>query len=308
MSDPGLTRAESRIGSHRSVASMGSGSAVGYGLATAVGAGSADYLAKTTTDRVGPLSAVWFLELFGASVLVPLALVVDRFRPIPGTLMAGLIALSSLSVLGLFLLYRAFERGRLSIVAPLTSGYPALTVLLSVVLLGERFVPLQLLGLLATLLGIVILAGRKPSTAGPARPAHAGVGSALAAFLAFGLFYFGLKLVLGPIPPVTGAAVTRLTGLAMVAPAILGRRKPAWPERGLRLRAIGFPVIDSLSLVVFNLGVVVAGSLSILTTVSGLYGAVTLAWATLFLRERPDVAQWGGCALVFVGVVCLALF
>ena len=286
---------------------VGDASAAAYGLATAGGAGSADFLAKTTADRVGALTTLWYLELFGAPVLVVLALIIDGIPAPPFWAVVGLIALSSLSLLGLYFLYRAFQFGRLSIVAPLTSGYPALTAVLSVVFLGERFVPLQVLGLVATLAGIVTLASRQKSNPTSARSSRAGVASALAAFIAFGLFYFGLKFVIGPVPPVTGAALTRLVGLAVVAPFMVKWGKRLSPPAGLRTRATLYPVLDSLSLVAFNLGVVLAGSIAVLTTISGLYGAVTLGWAIGVLGERPDGIQWMGCALIFLGVIVLTL-
>lgn len=287
---------------------VGGSSAVAYGLATALGAGSADYLAKTTTDRVGALSSLWFLEFFGAPILVALAIAFDGIRGVPIGPLIGLVSISVLSLVGLFCLYRAFELGRLSIVAPLTSGYPALTVVLSAIVLGERFTVPQIVGLGATLAGIVILAGRRQAKSGQGRSGWSGVASALAAFVAFGLFYFGLKFVIGPVPPVTGAAVTRLVGLAVVAALMLRQGRGLWPGRGLRTRAIAFPAIDSLSLVVFNLGVLLSGSIAILTTVSGLYGAVTLFWAIALLGERPNGIQWAGCSMIFAGVVLLALF
>lgn len=286
---------------------MGHATAVGFGLATAGGAGTADFLAKTTTDRVGALASLWYMEAFGAPVLVLLALVADGLRAVPLPATLALVGLSSLSLAGLFCLYRAFAVGRLSVVAPLTSGYPALVVLLSVTVLGERFSLPALGGLVATLLGIVLLTRRETASAHDDRPARAGVGFALLAFVAFGLFYFGLKFVLGPVPPTTGAAIVRLVGLAIVFPVLLRTRTPWRPPRGVRARAIGFPVVDGLSLVVFNLGVVRSGSLAVLTTVSGLYGAVTLAWAVLLLGERPSGVQWVGCALVFLGIGALAL-
>ena len=287
--------------------SMGQTSAVGFGLATAAGAGTADFLAKTTTDRVGALSSVWFLEAFGAPILVVLALAIDGLPGLPVQPMIELAGLSSLSILGLFCLYRAFEFGRLSVVAPLTSGYPAMVVVLSGAYLGESFGALQILGLAATLGGIVTLSSRENPRGRSERPATAGVPYALAAFVAFGLFYFGLKFLLGPIPPTTGAAEIRLVGLALVAPVIWFRGARMTPPAGLHARALAFPALDSLSLVVFNLGVVYAGSLSVLTTVSGLYGAITLAWATVVLRERPDAVQWAACGLVFLGVILLAV-
>ena len=286
---------------------MGGSSAVGYGLATALGAGSADYIAKTTTDRVGALPSLWYLELFGAPLLVALALFIDGGRWPPLGPLLGLVAISLLSVLGLFCLYRAFELGRLSIVAPLTSGYPALTVVLSVAFLGERFDLLQVAGLGATITGAVLLAGGRSEAMGATRRLGAGVGSALAAFASFGLFYFALKFVIGPVPPVTGAAVTRLVGLVAVASVMLRQRRALLPPTGLWARATSYPAIDSLSLVAFNLGVLGAGSIAILTTVSGLYGAVTLFWAILLLRDRPSPAQWVACGLIFVGIALLAL-
>lgn len=284
---------------------MSGPAAVGYGLATAGGAGTADFLAKTTTERVGALRSLWYLEIFGAPVLVALAVLFDGLRLPPVGALVGLAGLSGLSLLGLFCLYRAFERGRLSLVAPLTSGYPALTALLSVAVFGEGLGLLQAAGLAVTLGGIALLASRGRSSS--ARTAPAGVIYALGAFAAFGVFYFGLKLFIGPVPPVTGAAVTRLVGVLGTAVAMRYGGRTWWPPRELRARAVAYPVLDSLSLVTFNLGVLLAGSLAILTTVSGLYGAVTLAWAIVALRERPDRWQWAACGAVFLGVVLLAL-
>lgn len=281
--------------------------AVGYGLATAGGAGTADFLAKTTTDRVGALRSLWYLEIFGAPVLVALAILIDGFRLLPVVPLLGLAGLSGLSLVGLFCLYRAFERGRLSLVAPLTSGYPALTALLSVTVFGERLGLVPSAGLAVTLGGIVFLASRGRSSGLRTASSHSGVLYALGAFVAFGVFYFGLKLFIGPVPPVTGAAVTRLVGVLGTAVAMRYGRRSWWPPRELRARAVVYPVLDSLSLVTFNLGVLLAGSLAILTTISGLYGAVTLAWAIVALRERPDRVQWVACGAVFLGVVLLTL-
>lgn len=280
---------------------------IGYGLATAGGAGSADYLAKTTTDRVGFLSTLAYLQFVGLPILVALAWFVEGPRALPIGPLIGLLLLAFVSLTGLLFLYRAFELGRLSVVAPLTSGYPALSVLLSVVILREGLTPTEALGIVGVLSGAVLVSWRPARGLAPARDPRGGILAAVLAFVAFGFYYFGLKFVIGPIPPLTGAALTRLVGVGTVAVALGLRGGLVLPPAGLRARALAFPALDSLALVAFNLGLLASTSLAVLVTVSGLYGAVTLAWAVVLLGDRPSRSQWGGAAAIFLGIVALSV-
>ena len=283
------------------------GSEIGFGLATAGGAGTADFLAKTTTDRVGFYTTLWYLELFGAPVLVALALLVAGLRPLPLVPFLETVGLAVLSFVGILFLYRAFERGRLAVVAPLTSGYPVLIVALSLLVLHEPLTPLAAGGIGAVLVGSVVLAGGAPDPGSPVPRARAGVASAALAFVAFGLFNFGLKFVIGPVPPTTAAAITRLVGLALATGLGASVHALRLPPREIRLRAVGFPIVDSLALVAYSLGVAAAASIAILGTVSGLYGAVTLAWAVVLLKDRLGRRRGAGALLIFAGIALLAV-
>lgn len=61
---------------------------------------------------------------------------------------------TALGVIGFF---SAIERIPLSIAAPLTALYPAVTVILSLIILGERLTPWQSLGIVCALLSGVLL-------------------------------------------------------------------------------------------------------------------------------------------------------
>ena len=58
---------------------------------------------------------------------------------------------------GLLLYYLALERSWASIVVPVTATYPIVSVLLSVVFLGERLTWVQSLGIALVLIGLVLL-------------------------------------------------------------------------------------------------------------------------------------------------------
>ena len=284
---------------------------VPFGLATAGAYGTSDYVAKTATDRTGFVPTVLFLELLGTPFLVALAWLLEAGRPVPiGAPLALLVALSVLVVAGAFNLFRAFEYGQLSIVSPLASGYPALVVVLSVIVLGERFTVSSGLGIALTILGMVLVTRTPPpdGRAPPPKNPRLGLLSALAAFVVFAVFYFGLKFVVGPIPPVSAAAISRGVGAATVVGYLaLTRGFPALPQK-LWGRWIGIAVLDSSANVLYNFGVVFSSSLAVLATLSGLFSAVTVGLAVVFLGERLGRVQWSGVAAIFAGVALLSYF
>ncbi len=251
------------------------------------------------------------MELIGTSLLVVFALVLEGNRPISiGGPLVLLVVLSVILVAGTFNLYRSFEFGQLSVVSPLASGYPALIVVLSVLVLKEPLTDTTGVGLALTILGMVLVA-RAPVGRDPARPpknARLGVLSALVAFIAFAAFYFGLKFVVGPIPPITTAAISRGVGALTVLGYLAAVRTFRAPPRDLWPRLLGVGVLNSSATALYNYGLVFGPSLAILATLSGLFSAVTVVLAVAFLGERLRRMQWGGVAAIFVGVALLSFF
>jgi drug/metabolite transporter (DMT)-like permease len=130
-------------------------------LLLAVGAGTAFGLVFVLLGATDEASGFWPL-LGGRTVsvtLVGLWLVRSRtpFVPLPGTRLvvvgAGLL---DVTANGLYLL--AVREGLLSVVAVLSSLYPAATVVLARAVLGERLRPAQLAGLGLGLAGVTMIA------------------------------------------------------------------------------------------------------------------------------------------------------
>src|SRR2546426_3791533 len=137
------------------------------GLLTALTWGGADFIARFATHRIGALRSMLYMQLTGfllLSLLLP-ALggwghLADGSGWQPWAW--GFLAGSFHAVSGLAL-YRAFEIGKMAVVAPLSASYPALTLLLSW-MSGERVSAVRIAGIICTLAGVVIVAGgeKKP--------------------------------------------------------------------------------------------------------------------------------------------------
>jgi drug/metabolite transporter (DMT)-like permease len=131
------------------------------GVPQALGAGVFFGLFFITLDRAPEGSGMWPLlgARISALVLVGALILVTRasLKREPGTLRA-IAAAGALDVLANAFYLSATRRGLLSLVAVLTSLYPATTILLARVFLSERLALLQVAGLLVGAGAVVLIA------------------------------------------------------------------------------------------------------------------------------------------------------
>jgi drug/metabolite transporter (DMT)-like permease len=288
------------------------------GIATALSWGCADLLARFATRKIGTFRTMLYMQLFGWITLTLLMPVLggwghladgSGWRPWAWGILAG--CLNTLSTLAL---YRSFEIGKMSIVAPLSASYPVLTVLLSA-FTGERLTAVRLLGLALAIAGAVVVArGEKNNQqASPAAATVAtarkglGVGFALLSAAGFGVMFWllGIRVV-----PILGGApsvwVIRMTSFTLTVLVIVLTRQSLRPA-GLRTTSwiLGIGVLDTSAYVFNNYGMQ-HEQVSVVSVLASLYGAVTVALAALILREPVSRMQWVGIAAIFAGIVLIS--
>lgn len=117
----------------------------------------------STNDIPGELSALWFLAAF-----VPVSVVLLGFQPLAGppALRTWMLvaALGLFFSLGNYAILLAFARaGKASIIAPLASLYPLVSVPIAITFLGEKISGRETLGILVALTSVIALAWEKPA-------------------------------------------------------------------------------------------------------------------------------------------------
>ena len=302
------------------------------GLAGAICWGGADFAARFASRRVGAYRTLFFMQFFGflaLSIYMKFAGgfsgVAPGWRPWAMATFAGVINVAaSLS------LYHSFEVGVMTVVAPVSSCYPALTAVLAFAS-GERIGPLRGAGFAVTLTGVVlaamsfsshadavtgaaVIAGEPNGTGAAKKPGGSqmqlskGVGWAILAAVGFGfLFWFlGFHVV-----PAMGSGVSvwimRLTAIFSLLIVSVPAGKPVRMPRGgvwWFLAAVG--LMDTAAFVLNNAGLRV-GPVSVVSVLASLYGAVTVLLSWIFLREKLGRSQWLGIVLIFVGIIFVSL-
>ena len=288
--------------------------AIILGLTGAICWGGADFAARFASRRVGAYRTLFFMQFFGFIALsIYLKLrggffdsVAPGWQPWAMAALAGVVNMSASLAL-----YRSFEIGVMSIVAPVSSAYPALTVALAIAS-GERITVVRGVGLAVTLVGVILAATSfAKSASGPAKEtAHLteGVGWAIAAAFGFGVLFWFLGFhVIAAVGTTISVWVIRLTSFSVLALVSLPARQSLKLPSGSvwwMLAAVG--LLDTAAFLANNAGLH-TGQVSVVSVLASLYGAVTVLLSWIFLREKLERSQWFGIALIFAGIVLVSL-
>jgi bacterial/archaeal transporter family protein len=115
------------------------------------------FLGKVEAERISPSQ----LQLFFTIGMIPVA-ILCMFRlkfkiAVKKTGIFYALLMGVLSALGCLAFFAAMQKGKASLVAPVTSLYPALTVILAVIFLKEKLNKVQLCGLALAMVSFAIL-------------------------------------------------------------------------------------------------------------------------------------------------------
>ena len=233
------------------------------GLLTAIGWGGADFTARFSAHRIGALRTMFYMQFTGL-LLLTISMrwlggwghLADGsgWQPWAWGFLAGFV-----NACGTLSLYRAFEVGKMAVVAPLSASYPALTLILSW-LSGDRLSAARVGGIILILCGVAVVAGGEhvPSenSAQPAQTNTHGIGLAVAAAVAFGFLFWLLGIRVVPrVGAIQAVWMIRLTSSLLTAGVILFAAQPMRLPRGsVRWMSLGMGTFDTLAFVLSNRG------------------------------------------------------
>jgi drug/metabolite transporter (DMT)-like permease len=276
------------------------------------------------------LAGYWTLFLLGHFSL----------RGVGGT--AWLLVLAGvIGVAGYLALYRGLESGHVGLVSAISACYGGVIAVLSVLLLHERLTAGAVIGIAATVAGVMLAVTQRDTSPGPPEPgtlvpttlapgtspdptSHAAPGSSrsgaaakapaigvvfgLAAALCYGVGGFMIGRYtrnLGWLVPVVvargGAMVLLLTLLATPLRGPASTR----PVSGMTW-ALAAGLTDAAGLVFFTRGDQV-GLVAVTAAVSSAYPVIPLIGGVLMFRERLIRWQIGGTMLILAGLILLGL-
>ena len=263
-------------------------------------------------------------RLIGSWATLGWVMLIGMIIAVPATILGGagadltpdairLLAVSGAgNLVGLFLAYTAFRRGKVAVIAPIISTEGAMGAVISI-LFGEQIGILAAIVLTGIAVGVILASsgaadeatapGEEPRPARFRQPDRTATLIAVAAALCFGINLYASARIGSTLPLVWSILPARLGGFLFVALPLLfmGRLR-------LTREALPFVVVvalaEILGTVVYAFGA--RDGIAVAAVTSSQFGAITAIVSVLAFGERIRRVQIAGIAVIAAGVALLA--
>jgi len=285
---------------------------VAAGLTAAFCWGTADYLSRSQSQKIGYYRTVVYSHIVTLAVLLALVPVISPNLAFPAYPVLALVAAGVVNFIAFIFLYRAFHGGVVSVVAPVAYTYPAVTTVLSIIILGTSLSSDRILAIAGIIVGVILLSTRFSELhafmRGSGAPnLTAGVGSAVGSSFFFGVVYVAIGYAAPLVSVVLPAMVLRAVGATagfLLSPVLRQDVRPSRLTFSSTIMAMG--VLEAIGFLSFTYGISsIGGSLPVVAALSGMGGAVAATYGLLFLKERLEPNQMLGVLVSLLGVFTL---
>lgn len=279
-----------------------------FGLGAAITWGSADYVAASAGRRIGSASVVLGFHVVATLLLAVLVLASGALTDVavsdlPFFVLVGAIGWGSYACF-----YRALAIGPISVLSPIVSGYAIVTLLLAIVLLGERLGTAAAIAVIVSVSGIVLASSGLRHIFRIKRLDAHGLLFALAAMVLLGAFVLGVSVKADDLGWLAPVFLARLFSTCLIALTMIrgGRWRVSDGSPRVLAAIVLLALLDTAGYVSFNLGTEHADT-AIVAAASAPYAVIPVVAGVLFFHERPTPIEWVGVGLVISGLVLLGL-
>ncbi|MGC8816377.1 MAG: EamA family transporter [Candidatus Hadarchaeum sp.] len=279
---------------------------VPFGLVAMLSWGIADFFAARAIRNVGVFKTLVWGQTIGLLVLIFTSFLVGVFTPTID--MIGIILLAGfLNVVACLSFYQGLQVGKVSIVSPVSASWVVVTVILSLIFLGETLSSLQAAGVVLTISGIFLISFRLRDLFGlRLKNIAAGVQFAAVSMVAWGVHYIFFDILVagcGWFLPVL--AVKAVTVSCLLLYAGFAKRDVSYPRNVAPLVImVGF--LEAAAFLSYGAGVSLEFT-AIVAPVAATFPLVTIVLARIFFKEMMEVNQKIGIGAVLLGLVLLSV-
>lgn len=263
-------------------------------LVSSVMWGGADFLGGVLSRRLRAVVVVAWAAAIGLVLCTAAAFVVGAWHGPLDWLWWG-VAAGAAGGTGIWCYYTALASGTMGVVAPIASLGVSVPVFVGI-LAGEAPALVQVAGIIAAIVGIVLTSGPELSGGASWRP----VGLAVLAGSLFGLFFVAMDAGAETNTLMTLWAMRAVVVVAVVPVALV--RRTTGGVSGADYGLIALVAVGDLLANLFFAIASTRGYLSITSVLSSLYPVVTVLLARLVLHERLRSIQLSGVAVTMAGV------
>ena len=285
------------------------------GLVAMFSWGIADFIQSNVVRQMGSYKTMYIGNIVWIIFVLPFAFFISLKISITNLIL--LFVGSVMQVFAIYNFYQSMKIGEVSIVTPISGSYSIITVLMLLLLLGQKLNLMTISAIFILIIGIILTSTDLKKI----KHIHTvkGVKEAVIALLMWGSYFFFVEVVAKDItfflhfPATDGLTVFFYSGVFIGFSSLIFSilHKGQTKLRDLKKNNIFWFVlvaqlIYTVAWAVINYGVSV-GNTALITTISSLYPAITVILALIFYKEKLVLNQKIGILIILIGLILISL-
>ncbi len=281
--------------------------AVFFALLTLIGWGAGDMFIAIASRKIGSRYAFFWGQVISfllISLYIPFSVGIADWGMFLFALAIGLADAGSA-----LYYFRAFEVGNASIVGTIGGAFSLVTVIITIVLFGERLMLFQLMGIILAIMGVIILSldlhllYKQKFKAIILDP---GVKYALIAMLVWGAYFALVRIPVEKIGWFWTVYPTNLFFIVMILTrAVKKDFLSVLAKKDVVLTIIAFSFFITLGMFTYNLGIL-SGYTSVVAPIAGSSPVLFVILSRIFFREKLSVQQKMGVISSLTGIILIS--
>jgi len=275
-----------------------------FGIIAMLAWGVSDFLAARSVKKESVFS-VFFWSQIASTLLLIVLFKKFNFSGISTKALIFIIITSIIDIVAYLAYYKAFSVGKASIISPIVSCWAAVTVILSVILFGEKLSLVQVIGIFLAIFGSVFISFKIHEIRGRKIEAK-GLGLAFIAMLAWGSQIVFIRALVGELGWFMPTVLIKL----VLIPIAFIYAKSSKHELKLSKKSvipmIAVGALESIGFLAISYGIN-SSYASIVAPVSAAFPLVTILLARIFLKETMEGNQKTGAAMIIAGIILLSV-
>jgi drug/metabolite transporter (DMT)-like permease len=270
--------------------------------------GTNDWLTSRCAKLFRPAQINMVISFVGTAIAAGLFLVMNV--PVPDTRQLVILLVADFLITFAYLiLVRALKDGAVGIIAPLGNSYPFVTVLLSVIFLGNLFSAPQITAMMVIILGACVLAYEKNHQNIPLKELHKDTFLAVVAAVLWGVAFFILGFIVDELPWQSIYVYTQpiALGIAFFVLFATVRQRPlaAIKSASVNKTVLMTGVTATTGALALYIGSDYAGNIVIPSVIAACAPLVASGWGAAIDKERLGIFKRLGAVIVVIGIIIL---
>lgn len=281
------------------------------GLGSMLAWGSADFFAKKTIDQIGDVTTLFWQQLLGVVPLLVAFLVSPHVPHLNHYDPFFLLIFGITTALTYLPLYSGFGKGQISLLSPIFASYSVVVVILSVLILGQTLNGLQILAIIVTFIGILLIStDTKELSLSFKKHAFrvAGVPEVLTAMIGYSFWLLYLdKFLVGKQWLFYLLVIRSISCVTLLIYSLFKRVKLSFKDQTLWKYLLAIGVFDVGAFSFVSYGFSHSHYPSIIAVLSATFSLPTIVLAYIFLKERINRSQILAGVSIISGVILITI-